>query len=145
MAQLAPMTTDRDDKGRWIVQALHSWGQTITHAREPATAGGEFIMHPHDVAELGLGDCDDVLRAQAAMALSLGLPVAALVLTSTGTRGDGHVSLIVGDHSYAETAVWVVDRLMSQPTALAEVTALYQAERFRGEAGVVPGQTEVVT
>ncbi len=120
MAQLAPMTTDRDDKGRWIVKALHAWGQQITHAREPATAGGEFIMHPHDVAELGLGDCDDVLRAQAAMALSLGLPVAALVLSSP--QGDGHVSPIVGDHSYAKTPVWVVDRNLSAPTALAVVT-----------------------
>ncbi len=133
MAQLAPMTDARDDKGRWIVEALHAWGQQITHAREPATAGGEFIMHPHDVAELGLGDCDDVLRAQAAMALSLGLPVAALVLTSTGLR-NGHVSAIVGDHSYAETPVWVVDRLMTGPTPLANVTS----ERLLG-------QTEVVT
>lgn len=137
MAQLAPMTTERDDKGRWIVEALHGWGRTITHAREPATAGGEFIMHPHDVAGLALGDCDDVLRAQAAMALSLGLPVAALVITETSGPRSGHVSPIVGDHSYAETPVWVVDRLMSGPTPLAHITALYQEERHRGLTEVV--------
>ncbi len=75
-------------------------------------------MHPSDLATLKLGDCDDLLRAQAGMALALGLPVAALVWDYGG--GAGHVSTIVGLHSYAEAPVIVIDRQLSTPVALSE-------------------------
>jgi hypothetical protein len=81
-------------------------------------------MHPHDVAALGLGDCDDLLRAQAGMAAALGLPVAALVWDYGG--GGGHVSTVVGLHSYADSPVLVIDRQLPMPTALGE---------FRRETG----------
>ena len=77
-------------------------------------------MHPYDVAATHLGDCDDVLRAQAGMALSLGLPVAALVWDFGGS---GHVSLIVGDHSYADAPVWVIDSTLPGPTSLYQFKA----------------------
>lgn len=82
-------------------------------------------MHPEDVAALRLGDCDDVLRAQAGMAAALGLPVAALVWDYG--NGSGHVSTVVGLHSYADSPVLVIDRQLPAPVALGE---------FRRETGV---------
>ena len=121
MSELAPMSVERDDDGRWLVGALHAWGQSITHAREPASGGGEYLLHPLDVGRLRLGDCDDVLRAQSAMALSLGLGCAALVWDFDG--GLAHVSTIVSAHSYAEAPVWVIERELAEPAALAEFGA----------------------
>ncbi len=72
-------------------------------------------MHPYDLATVRLGDCDDVLRALAGMALSLGMPVAALVWNFGGS---GHVSLVVGDHSYAAAPVWVIDSEFPGPVGL---------------------------
>lgn len=118
MSELAPITSERDDDGRWLVGALHAWGKAITHAREPATAGGEYLLHPLDVGRLRLGDCDDVLRAQSAMAMSLGLVPAALVWDFDG--GGAHVSTIVSAHSYADVPVWVIERELEAPGALSE-------------------------
>lgn len=130
LRELAPLTRDRDNHGRWVVDALHSWGRTVTHAREPSFAGGEHLMHPSDLAGLKLGDCDDLLRAQVAFAQSLGLPVAALVWL-WDSDGTGHVSTIVGAHSYAHTPLWVIDPQLDRPTPVADFTI---RGRFRGQA-----------
>jgi hypothetical protein len=113
----------REFAGAWVPAAIQSWARTLTFYREPATADapGEVVSSFPLTVALGGGDCDDLVTAQATIALTLGLRARVGYLWTAPGYAAAHILCAVSPDWNGSPGWVLVDPELREPTDTQEI------------------------